>query len=344
MNPRIFGMQTPSHFAPLMAILAITLSPIPARAQVGDVTRAHDPAIIKEGDTYYLFTTGRGVPVRTSKDLKTWASAGRVFEGNLPAWSAEIIEGARNPWAPDISFFNERFHLYYSISTFGSQRSLIGLATNTTLDPENPDFGWTDHGQVVDSRPGRDSFNAIDANVVLDEEGQPWLSWGSFHWGERHPGGIMLLPLDKQTGLPPPDAKAESIAGRPGNWAIEAPFIVRRGDFFYLFVSFDFCCRGMDSTYKIMVGRAENVTGPYADRVGVAMTEGGGTLVLEGTGNVRGPGHNDVLVEDGIYWLVHHFYDAANQGVPTLQIRPLSWDDEGWPQAEAPITNTPDEN
>lgn len=337
-------MKLPKCLAALAVTSAITFASSSANAQNGDVTRVHDPAIIKEGDTYYLFTTGRGVPVRTSKDLKTWQSAGRVFEDNLPAWSAEVIEGARYPWAPDISFFNDRFHLYYSISTFGSQRSLIGLATTATLDPASPDFGWTDHGQVLDSQPRRDSFNAIDANVVLDDEGQPWLSWGSFHWGNRHPGGIMLLPLDRQTGMPPEDAKAESIAGRPVNWAIEAPFIVRRGAFFYLFVSFDYCCRGIDSTYKIMVGRAEKVTGPYTDREGVPMTDGGGTLVLEGAGAVRGPGHNDILVEDGNYWLVHHFYDAADRGVPTLQIRPLSWDEEGWPQAEAPVTDRPHEN
>jgi arabinan endo-1,5-alpha-L-arabinosidase len=343
-TPKVLPMKLPKSFSALAVTSAITFASFSAIAQSGDVTRVHDPAIIKEGDTYYLFTTGRGVPVRTSKDLRTWQSAGSVFEDNLPAWSAEVIEGARNPWAPDISFFNDRFHLYYSISTFGSQRSLIGLATTATLDPTSPDFGWTDHGQVVDSQPGRDSFNAIDANVVLDDEGHPWLSWGSFHWGNRHPGGIMLLPLDPQTGRPPEDAKAESIAGRPGNWAIEAPFIVRRGDFFYLFVSFDYCCRGVASTYKIMVGRAEKVTGPYADREGVPMTDGGGTLVLEGAGDVRGPGHNDILAEDGNYWLVHHFYNAANQGVPTLQIRPLSWDEEGWPQAEAPITDTPHEN
>lgn len=312
-------------------------------ARYGDITHVHDPSMIMEGDTYYVFSTGHGVPVRTSRDLKTWRVAGRVFEEDFPAWAKDEIEGVVFPWAPDVSFFNGRFHLYYSLSRFGSQRSAIGLATTKTLDPKSQDFGWTDHGKVVDSRPGRDAFNAIDADVVLDDKGQPWLSWGSFHWGERHPGGIMIVPLEKETGMPREGVEAKSIAGRPGSGAIEAPAILRRGNYYYLFVSFDYCCRGIDSTYKIMVGRSEAVDGPYIDRDGRPMAEGGATLVLEGDGErLRGPGHNDVLVEGETTWMVHHFYDGANNGVPTLQVRPLIWDDEAWPHAGPPVDEPPD--
>jgi arabinan endo-1,5-alpha-L-arabinosidase len=336
-------MKIPRLITRALAAATLLSTTCAMHAQQGDIVHVHDPAIIREGDTYYLFSTGHGVPIRTSTDLKTWKRAGRVFAEDAPAWSREEVEGAVFPWAPAISYFNGRFHLYYSVSTFGSQRSIIGLATNRTLDPGHPDHRWTDHRLVIDSRPGRDAFNAIDAAIVLDEEEQPWLAWGSFHWGVRFPGGIMILPLDRETGLVRPGAEAESIAGRPGIWAIEAPAITRRGEFYYLFVSFDYCCRGIESTYKIMVGRSKNVNGPYMDKEGRAMLDGGGTLVLQGDGErIRGPGHNEILAEGDDFWLVHHFYDAANRGLPTLQIRPLSWTDDGWPEAGAPITPLPD--
>ncbi len=312
-----------------------TLSPLPyhdAPTLRGDVRDVHDPAIIRQGSAYYLFSTGHGIPIRRSSNLIDWTLVGRVFEQtDVPGWAETMIPGVEFPWAPDVSFFNGRFHLYYSISTFGSQRSAIGLATNPTLDRTRPDYRWTDHGAVLESRPGLDDFNAIDPNVAFDASGQPWLAWGSF-WG-----GIRLRRIDPATGfLAPQDETVHAIAARPQASAIEAPFIVRRGDAFYQFVAFDSCCQGANSTYRVMVGRAEHITGPYLDRSGRAMMEGGGTPVLEGYGRIRGPGHPAILSENGHFYLVHHFYDAEDGGVPKLQIRPLLWDAEGWPLAGEP--------
>jgi arabinan endo-1,5-alpha-L-arabinosidase len=166
---------------------------------------------------------------------------------------------------------------------------------------------------------------------VLDAENRPWLAFGSF-WS-----GIKLLALDPHSGKPPEPAKLLAIASRPGTTAIEAPFIVRKHGFIYLFVSFDFCGRGVESTYKIMVGRSRDLTGPYRDRSGKLMMDGGGTLLLESHGHVRGPGHNSVLLDGDKDWLVHHYYDARAKGVPTLQIRPLTWGEDGWPRAGEPI-------
>lgn len=315
--------------------------PTLAEAQTGDIA-LHDPAIIEHGGTYYIFSTGRGIPIRRSRDLVHWESAGRVFE-EMPGWVAEAVPAARGSlWAPDISFFNGRYHLYYSVSSFGSQRSAIGLATNATLDATAPEYRWEDHGPVVHSVPGVSTFNAIDPNVVLDTEGEPWLSWGSF-WG-----GIKLRRIDAATGmLSASDTTLHSLAARQGpdvaegpenTQSIEAPFIIRRGDYYYLFVSFDMCCRGLRSTYNIRVGRAEAVTGPYVDEHGIAMTQAGGTLVLAGAGRVRGPGHNSVLIEGDKHYLVHHFYDAESEGRSRLQIRPIAWTEDGWPIAEEPLT------
>lgn len=308
-------------------LLGLLFSLQPVIAQEGDVVGVHDPCIIKEGAYYYVFSTHGGIFVRKSADLKNWERDGEVLLG-VPAWAKRRVPEAGDLWAPDISSFNGKYHLYYTVSSWGKNRSCIGLATNKTLDRTSPLFRWVDEGFVIDSLPGRDNFNAIDPNVVLDPDGKPWLSFGSFF------SGVQMVRLDKNTGKP--ISSPFLIAGRNGA-GIEAPFIIRRGRYYYLFVSFDQCCQGVDSTYKIMVGRSHNVAGPYVDYTGQKLLNGGGTLVLAGYGRFRGPGHNSVLREGNTDYLVHHFYDAENGGRFALQIRPLIWGKDGWPLAGEPI-------
>lgn len=311
----------------------------PAELQ-GDIRQVHDPAIIKEGENYYLFSTRAGIAIRCSRDLMNWRLCGDVF-AHLPEWAVKDVVGLRGLWAPDISFFNGKYHLYYSASTFGSNRSSIGLVTNQTLDPTSDKYRWMDQGKVISSHVS-DDWNAIDPNVVLDEEGQPWLSFGSF-WG-----GIKLRQLDPDTGkLSSKDATLYALASRPRSaqlpGAIEAPAIIRKNGYYYLFVSFDFCCRGKDSTYNIRVGRARQVTGPYLDRTGKPMTEGGGTLVIDSQGRWAGPGHCAVLQDKNGHMLVYHAYDLEWRGTPTLRIERLHWDAEGWPTiSRQPITSPED--
>ena len=122
----------------------------------------------------------------------------------------------------------------------------------------------------------------------------------------------------------------------PGDGAIEGPFIFKKDSFYYLFTSFDYCCRGPQSTYKMMVGRAQNVTGPYLDRAGVALEQGGGTLVLAGDSHWYGVGHNAVATFDNTDYLIFHGYDAADKGHSKLRIEKLTWDKEGWPGVVQP--------
>jgi arabinan endo-1,5-alpha-L-arabinosidase len=295
--------------------------------------RVHDPVLAKEAGIYYLFSTGRGITVHTSTDRINWRLAGRVFSPP-PAWTAETIPGSNDHfWAPDISFFNGKWHLYYSVSTFGKNRSAVGLATNVTLNPSRPDYQWKDEGLVVESKPG-DDWNAIDPNLTLDDKKQPWLSFGSF-WG-----GIKLVKIDSKTGKPITASNLSSLASRPrtggGVGAVEAPFLVRHKRFYYLFVSFDFCCKGADSTYNIRVGRSREITGPYLDKDGKSMIGGGGTLVRSGAGRWRGPGHNAVYSEKKQDWLIYHAYDAEDQGISKLRIEALDWDTDGWPRVRSP--------
>lgn len=294
----------------------------------GFIHRIHDPVIASENNMYYVFSTGSRIPFLCSTDKVTWEFCGRVFENN-PDWTREINPDLSDMWAPDISYFNDRWHLYYSVSTFGSQNSAIGLATNATLNPESPDFEWVDQGEVLRSYPGN-PWNAIDPNLVLDENSEPWLAWGSF-WN-----GIWMRKLSTSTGKFAADDStiynlADRSQGPDHNPAIEAPFIIHHNGKWYLFVSFDQCCQGINSTYNVRVGRSDSLTGPYVDRDGVPLTEGGGTLILSAYGQWKGPGHNGILVEDGVFWMVYHAYDSKQIGIPKLRIESIAWDADGWP-------------
>jgi arabinan endo-1,5-alpha-L-arabinosidase len=297
--------------------------------------RVHDPVMIKSGDTYYLFCTGMGIAVFSSKDMKQWLPEKPVFDA-APSWAVNLIPGFKGHiWAPDISFHEGQYYLYYSVSAFGKNTSCIGLATNTTLNPLDKNFKWVDHGKVIQSVPGRDLWNAIDPNLAFDDAQQPWLVFGSF-WS-----GMKLVKMNKNLKEIAEPQEWATVSKRPrefkkddsdpGEAAVEAPFIFKRGKYYYLFVSFDFCCRGLKSNYKIMIGRSEKIQGPYVDKTGVRMDQGGGSLLREGDAAWPGVGHNSVYNFDGKDYLVFHAYDAADDGKPKLKIETLAWDGNDWP-------------
>jgi arabinan endo-1,5-alpha-L-arabinosidase len=317
-----------------LASVAILFSATRARVLqlTGDLERVHDPVIIRSGGSYYVFSTNRApqghIPIRCSDDLHRWTLCGAVF-AELPAWVNNEIPGARSLWAPDISSVDGRYFLYYSASTFGSNRSAIGLAINQTLNRNSPEYAWVDQGPVIQSYK-QDPYNCIDPNLVIDQQGNAWLVFGSF-WT-----GIKVRRLDRATGkLSSADATLYSLASRTGGpnqpgGAIEAPFLCRHGNYYYLFASFDFCCRGAKSTYNVRVGRSKDVTGPYIDRDGKPMMDGGGTLLLEGNERWRGPGHNGILQRPEGDITVFHAYDGTT-GRSSLQISTIDWHD-GWPE------------
>jgi arabinan endo-1,5-alpha-L-arabinosidase len=290
--------------------------------------RVHDPStIVKSKDEYWVFYTGRGVPSYRSKDLVRWEPGPRAF-ASPPSWVAEAVpenRGGMDFWAPDAIRLGDTYLLYYSVSRFGRNTSAIAVATNPVLDPGDPKHAWTDQGIVVRSSP-RDDFNAIDPAVTLDAGGRLWMSFGSF-WS-----GIKLIELDPATGKrSAPDSPMHSLARHD---AIEAPFIYYHEGSYYLFVNWGRCCRGVNSTYNIRVGRSPEITGPYLDREGKDLAGEGGSLLLETDGPFIGPGHAGILKEGEDYWLSLHFYDGTRRGASTLAIRRLRWDEHGWPAAD----------
>ncbi|HLX95826.1 MAG TPA: family 43 glycosylhydrolase [Verrucomicrobiae bacterium] len=303
----------------------------------------HDPAMAREGDTYYLFSSGPGIMFYISKDMTNWSLGGRVFSGE-PSWAKSVtsrFDGRE--WAPDISRHDGEYYLYYAVSAPGVNDSAIGLTINKTLDPASPEYQWRDQGIVLRSLAGRDLWNAIDPNVIVDGNGTPWMDFGSF-WD-----GIKLVKLSHNWKAIAEPEEWYSIAKRdrsileddrdPGPAQIEGPFIFQKGDYYYLFVSWGLCCRGKDSTYKIMVGRSRDIRGPYLDKDGIGMAEGGGSLLLAGDRNWAGQGGCSVYDFDGKDYLVFHAYEMADDGLQKLRIARLEWDENGWPVIDEKALN-----
>lgn len=314
----------------LLSSAALAQDLPPAPAMQGDV-RIHDPSVIVVDGQWVSFQTGDegglyqgAIKLKTSPDGITWTNAGAIGKG-VPKWTQkENGYKSLNIWAPSVSRHGERVNLYYSVSSFGVQFSSIGLMTNDAFDPGKPGEGWTDQGLVLKST-GRDDFNAIDPYRIDTADGRAWLSYGSY-WS-----GIKLRELDPETGkLLTPDTPVYDLAWYGGG-VIEASAILEHAGKFYLFVSYDRCCAGVDSTYCIMVGRADTVTGPYVGKDGTPLLKAGATELQKGEGRYIGPGGQEPAFGAPDEMLVYHYYDGDDLGVSKIQITSIGWSDDGWP-------------
>ena len=294
----------------------------------------HDPTWVEVDGVQIAFGTGvegagdRGaIRVKTSPDGLVWADAGTIGQG-IPDWVEPAIGSVPpNIWAPHAFVRGERIYLYYAVSTFGVNVSALGLMTHDALDPADPTAGWVDQGVVLQSNRS-DNFNAIDAARIDTPDGKAWLSFGS--WWD----GIKMREIDAETGkLIEGNDTLYSLASRGGG-AIEAPSILTHDGKYYLFVSFDQCCRGLNSTYNIRVGRADAVTGPYLDREGKPLLEGGGTVLLEGSKRFKGPGGQEAYPTPAGDLLTYHAYAAKTGGMAQLMFTPIRWSADGWPELD----------
>jgi beta-xylosidase len=317
----------PAIFRPLLAAcITFVWLPCASPGQVPESRRRpriHDPSTILHRDgRYWCFSTGMGIQLLSSTDLTQWRLEPPVFNAP-PAWVKDVAPSQRGHfWAPDVIEWRGRYRLYYSVSAFGKRTSAIALASSSSINPAAPGYSWNDDGIVVQTSEG-DDFNAIDPAVVATPSGDLWLAFGSF-WS-----GIKLIQLDPNTGKRlSPNSPMHSLAWKK---EIEAPAIYFHDGYYYLFVNWGICCRGVRSTYNIRVGRSRDITGPYLDRDGVDMLQGGGTLVLQTKDQAIGPGHAGFFEHDGRFMFSYHYYAGDRRGLPQMGINVSHWGDDGWP-------------
>jgi len=304
------------------------------------IHNVHDPALVKDGDYYYIFSTDckvlakdrqvpAGIQVRKSPDLIHWEWVGYALSGVPEA--AYQWTGASTLWAPDVCKLGDTYYLYYSASQFGKNQSFIGVATSKSIDGP-----WIDQGEVYKTEQG-DPMNAIDPNIVIDHEGQPWMVYGSFF------EGIYITRINPQTGKLLEPGSGTLIARRHHHveGAVEGPYIIYNEQYkkYYLFVSYD----SLFENYNIRVGRSESITGPYVDINGNRFTDIEHFPQSEVGNKILGsysfaqdygwiaPGHNSVLKDDQEYFIAHHARGGKDKRWPYLHIRRILWTDNGWP-------------
>lgn len=302
----------------------------------------HDPVMAKEDGVYHIFATGMGIQRMTSKDRKDWQVKAMPVMTVMPKWTRDSVPGFdKHVWAPDIIRWHNKWWLAYSCSTFGKNGSAIGLLSAAKLDSPI----WNDEGCIVASRENRDNWNAIDPNFVIDDNDTPWMVWGSF-WD-----GIQIVRLDTTMHVAKGEkprtlarryapgtttAEPNPTSAHAGTNAIEAPFVMKHQGYYYLFVSWDYCCRGSKSNYRVAVGRSKNVDGPYLDKRSNDMLNGGGTVLLEGDKKqYEATGHCAAYSIDGKDIFICHGYSTEMKGAPVLIQREIRWTDDGWPELES---------
>lgn len=281
----------------------------------GDRVPVHDPSIVKEGNTWWCFSTGDGLAVRYGNGTN-WTRGIQIFGSERPWWRTYVPEmGTNDPWAPDCRYYNGRYWLYYCVSKFGTKVSAIGLMSCTSIARGD----WRDDGLVLNSGNAT-AYNALDPSLTIDASGNPWLVFGSYF------SGLQVVRLDKNTMKP--TGTIYPIAQNSGG--IENGNVIYSGGYYYLFASRGQCCQGVNSTYNIIYGRSTSITGTFTDKSGKSMRSSGGTVLDAGNVQWKGPG-GQAVASNGSGWVIaRHAYDANNNGYPTLLINDLQFSG-GWP-------------
>ncbi|OBU01332.1 hypothetical protein VE01_00594 [Pseudogymnoascus verrucosus] len=322
-------------FKPLVivsSLLAVFGQSVSAYSNPGACTGAcwaHDPSVIQRSSDglYFKFNTGSGMEIVTSSSLSgPWTIKGSV----LPGGTSITTAGQKTDmWAPDVHKVGDIYHLYYSVSTFGSQNSAIGLATSSTMDAGS----WTDKGAIGVTSSSSKPYNAIDANLI--QVGTSYLlSFGSF-WGDIYQVA-MNSAATKTAGT-----AAYQIEYNPsGSHACEGSFIFYNAGYYYLTWSQGICC-GYDTSkpaagaeYKIMMCRSSSATGGFVDKNGADCKNGGGSVLLESHGTVYGPGGQGVFTDSSLGLVLYYHYANTNVGLGDgaylFGWNKLTWSN-GWP-------------
>jgi arabinan endo-1,5-alpha-L-arabinosidase len=297
----------------------------------------HDPSMVRFEDGYALMSTNNNLQLWTSEDAYTWRDH-KSTVSKIPQWAYTYAPTTEGIWAPDIYYMNGEYRVYYCVSVFGKRTSAIGYQSTKSIMPGSTDYGWTDHGHVFHT-VASDKYNAIDADVVRDTEGNYWMAFGSFGLG------IQLIKLDAKTGYQASDDKTVyNIARRTSKasgGAEEGPSLIEHGGKYFLFTAWDKCCQQganiEQTTYKTAYGRADKVTGPYKDRAGYDMANGGGTILMERYGRYVGPGGGEAFQDLNRVRFVHHYYDLNGDKYNHIHIRDVVFTDDNWAEMGQPF-------
>lgn len=311
----------------------------------------HDPAVLKVGDTYYMYSTDaifrerrreaieNNVPIgyiqmRSSKNLVDWKFEGWALN-EIPQVAKEWVlshsdnKGATNIWAPFAVEYQGKYRLYYCVSAFGLQTSYIGLAESVT--PLGP---WELKGEVVKTRQG-DRMNAIDPSIITDEKtGRMWMHYGSYF------GGLYVMELNPTTGLAMKNGDQGILTAGRANFRkdnIEAPEVIYHPGLkkYFLFVSYD----PLMTTYNIRVGRSDTPEGPFFDFYGKDMRDTTNNYPIlthpyrfDNHPGWAGVAHNGIISDGrGGFYMAHQGRLSPDNHLMVLHVREIKWLPNGWP-------------
>jgi arabinan endo-1,5-alpha-L-arabinosidase len=304
----------------------------------------HDPAqLIEINDQLVLFASAVEWSIYNFSSSRWELKGDDIYIDGNPEWYS-----GTGLWAPSIFENDENdFKLYHSaVSDEDSHELKIGFAQ---VDTNSSEFSFTPSTDYVLESENTEQPFAIDPAVFKDDDNRVWLVYGS------HAKGIWITELDQTTGLLKTDPNNKTwnssdsrfieianYGGQLDENNIEAAYVYNHpeNEYYYLFVNWDECCNGINSTYNVRMGRSTSPTGPFLDKNGNDLASGGGTLFLDTNGvelgddRFVGPGHIGIFhPNESDYYISHHFYDKDNNGEASLAIWHLKWNDD-WPQVD----------
>lgn len=306
----------------LIAFLLCLCFPLAATAQKQRATYTNpviagdfpDPSVIRVGDDYWTTaTSGEWAPVfllMHSRDLVHWEARGAVFP-NRPAWAAS------NFWAPELQQHGARFFVYYTA------RMKNGPLCVAVASADKPGGPYKDHGQLVCQPAG-----SIDAVTTVDQNGELFLIWKEDGNSRNEPTPLWAQKLSPD-GTKLVGGRQELFRNNPATWeggVVEGAFVVRRGDWFYLFYSGNTCC-GRRCNYALGVARAKKILGPWEKHPA--------NPILAENGVWQCPGHGSIVTsKEGRDYLLYHAYrksDVAFRIGREALLDEVKWEANGWP-------------
>lgn len=313
----------------LAALFATTVSAYADPEPCTGECYARDPALIKRASdgAWFKFATNTGIDIYKAPNITgPWTYEGLV----LP--SGSVIDPSNTAtWAPDVVQLGDQYVLYYALSQLDTQESSIGFAVSSTMENGT----WVDGGWAgISSYPDISAYNAIDAAIIVCEDGTTQLNFGSY-WGD-----IYQIPVEGITVVG--SSTATQIAYWPSDGSnIEGSFMYYKDGYYYLFYSqgisgdFDTYIPPAGDEYKIYVCRSETYNGGFVDLAGTSCLDGGGLLVLESHGDyVYAPGGQGVYYDEEYGDILYYFYINPTIGLANTDDQfgwnVITWAD-GWP-------------